>query len=164
MFVFNMQTRLACLVYKGISFCYYCLIYGCNYMFFSATTMESWSVQTKILLLTLWWNCVYSLRFVCCIFNLLWSQFWHNLESCNLYFIVDIFRSCLVVFPSTPKDFPCKIWCSCVIVFLWCLLKLFSHIYCYCLIVIYFNSHRHWGDLGFFPNTFNLSMARLCGP
>ena len=26
-FVFNMQTYLTCLAYKGISFCFYCLIF-----------------------------------------------------------------------------------------------------------------------------------------
>ena len=38
MFILNMRTRLTCLAFKSISFCYYfyfyhCLIYGCNYMF-----------------------------------------------------------------------------------------------------------------------------------
>ena len=49
----------------------------------------------------------------------------YKLDNCNLYFIVDIFRSYSMVFPSTPKGFPHKIWCSCVVVFMWCLLKLF---------------------------------------
>ena len=42
--------------------------------FLSAITMESSSIQRKILLLVLWWNCIYSLRFICCISNLLWTQ------------------------------------------------------------------------------------------
>ena len=48
-----------------------------------------------------------------------------KLYSCNLYFIVDIFRNCPVVFPSTLEGFPHKIWCSCVVVFVWCLLNFF---------------------------------------
>ena len=55
---------------------------------------------------------------------LLYIQFIVN-TSCNLYFIVDIFRSCPMVFPSTLEGFPHKIWCSCVIVFMWCLLESF---------------------------------------
>ena len=30
-----------------------------------------------------------------------------------------------MVFPSTPEGFPRKIWCSCVVVFMWCLLEFF---------------------------------------
>ena len=39
--------------------------------------------------------------------------------------LVDIFWSCPVVFPSTLEGFPCKIWCSCVVVFMWCLMNFF---------------------------------------
>ena len=35
-----------------------------------------------------------------------------KLESCNLYFMVDIFRNYPLVFRSTPEGFPRKIWCS----------------------------------------------------
>ena len=30
-----------------------------------------------------------------------------------------------MVFPSTPEGFSCKIWCSCMVVFMWCLLEFF---------------------------------------
>ena len=53
---------------------------------------------------------------------LLYIQFIVN-TSCNIYFIVDFFRTCPVVFPSTLEGFPRKIWCSYVIVFMWCLLN-----------------------------------------
>ena len=48
--------------------------------------------------------------------------------GCNLYFIVDIFRSCPMIFPSTPEGFSRKIWCSYMVVFIWCLLKFFVSI------------------------------------
>ena len=64
------------------------------------------------------WDCIYSLRFICCKSNLLWTQVWHKLESCDLYFIVDIFWNYPMVFPSILEGFPRKIWCSCVDVFL----------------------------------------------
>ena len=41
-----------------------------------------------------------------------------SLASCNLYFIVDIFRNCPVVFPSTLEGFPRSIWWFCVVVFM----------------------------------------------
>ena len=70
--------------------------------FLSTTIMESWSIQMKIFLMALWWDCIYSLRFICCISNLLWTA---KLDNCNLYFIVDIFRSCPVIFPFTLEVF-----------------------------------------------------------
>ena len=96
-----------------------------SFGFLSATTMKSWSVNRKILLLVLWWDCIYSLRFICCKSNLLWTQVWHKLESCNLYFIVDIFWNYPIVFPSILEGFPRKIWCSCVNVFLLVLAEIF---------------------------------------
>ena len=30
-----------------------------------------------------------------------------------------------MVFPSTPEGFPHKFWCSCMVVFMWCLLEFF---------------------------------------
>ena len=30
-----------------------------------------------------------------------------------------------MVFPSTPEGFPHKFWCSCVVIFMWCLLEFF---------------------------------------
>ena len=121
--------------------------------FLSAITMESRSIQRKILLLTLWWDYIYSLRFICCISNLLWTQVQHKLDSCNLYFIVDIFWSCPVVFPSTLEGFPHKIWYSCVVVFMWCLLELLLlfhniDIAWQSLILIHTQTQR---GLGFFP-------------
>jgi len=48
--------------------------------------------------------------------------------GCNLYFIVDIIWSYSVVFPSTLEGFLRKIWCSCIVVFMWCKLKFFVSI------------------------------------
>ena len=109
----------------------------------SAATIECWSVQRKILLL----------GFVVRSYFTPWDlfvvyQIYHRVKfSINLrivitIFIVEIFWSCLMVFPTTLEGFSRKISYSCVVVFQLMLAEFFvSILYYYYLVVIYFNSH-----------------------
>ena len=79
--------------------------------FLSATTMESWSIQMKILLLALWSDCIYFLRFICCIFNLLQSQVQHKLVSCNSISQWIFFGAALWFFPLPQRVFHVRFSC-----------------------------------------------------
>ena len=43
-----------------------------------------------------------------------------------------------MLFSSTLEGFPCKIWCSCVVVFMWCLLNFFFFV---SIILLLLGSH-----------------------
>ena len=81
-----------------------------SWMFFESNNYrELMCSKRRSLLLALWWDYIYSLKFICCISNLLWTQVWHKHKSCNLYYHRGICQSCPMFFPSTPEDFPCKL-------------------------------------------------------
>ena len=92
----------------------------------------------RSLLLVLWWNCIYSLRIICCISNCCEFKFGKNLRVVVSIFIENIFRSHLVVFLSTLEGFLRKIWCFCGCVSIGACWNFCFHIYCYCLEIIYF--------------------------
>ena len=130
--------------------------------FFSATTMESWSIQMKILLLTLWWDCIYFLRFICCIFNLLQSQVQHKLVSCNSISQWIFFGAALWFFPLHQRVFHVRF--SFLVVL--CLCSACWNFFCFHNIAIAWQSlilvHTQiLRGLGFFPNIKLLSQQSI---
>ena len=130
--------------------------------FLSATTMESWSIQMKILLLTLWWDCIYFLRFICCIFNLLQSQVQHKLVSCNSISQWIFFGAALWFFPLHQRVFHVRF--SFLVVL--CLCSACWNFFCFHNIAIAWQSlilvHTQiLRGLGFFPNIKLLSQQSI---
>ena len=109
----------------------------------SAATTECWSVQRKILLVGFVVRLYFTPWDLFVVYPIYYEvKFSINLRIVISIFIVEIFWSCLVVFPTTLEGFSCKIWYSYVVVFQLMLAEFFiSILYYYCLVVIYFNSH-----------------------
>ena len=130
--------------------------------FLSATTMESWSIQMKILLLALWWDCIYFLRFICYIFNLLQSQVYHKLVSCNSISQWIFFGAALWFFPLHQRVFHVRF--SFLVVL--CLCSACWNFFCFHNIAIAWQSlilvHTQiLRGLGFFPNIKLLSQQSI---
>ena len=89
-----------------------------SWRFFNTTTIESLSVQREDLCYYFCGEIVF-IPLDLFVVYLIYCEFKFgiNLRVVISIFKVDIFRSCLVVFPSTLKGFPFGVLCGCVSIY-----------------------------------------------